>query len=196
MRFNCTEVKSSRMFAAVKWIEGELKGSFETRIPRLTLPRQDLHVYHHQPKTATCIRAALAAPTPSLTVASYTQPTTMPSAMPPPESTSRGIDPPPRSPSPPVPPTSRAPGPRASALQKVFNDALTHTLRTCSYNNFAECFPTPARYVPQALDGLHRDFVGKLEEMCKVSVVWKGNEYRKRLICFVRVSGRIRGTYG
>lgn len=75
-----------------------------------------------------------------------------------------------RSPSPPpAPPVARAPGPRATALQKVFNDALSHTLRACSYNNFAECFPTPAKYVPQALDGLHRDFVGKLEEMCKVS---------------------------
>lgn len=75
-----------------------------------------------------------------------------------------------RSPSPPpAPPLARAPGPRATALQKVFNDALSHTLRACSYNNFAECFPTPAKYVPQALDGLHRDFVGKLEEMCKVS---------------------------
>lgn len=36
-----------------------------------------------------------------------------------------------------------------------------------SYPNFAACFPTPATHVPEALDGLHRDFVGKLEEVCK-----------------------------
>lgn len=82
--------------------------------------------------------------------------------------TSTTVPSPGRSPSPPPnPPTTLSPGPRATALQKVFNDALAHTLRACSYSNFSACFPTPAKYVPEALDGLHRDFLSKLEEVCK-----------------------------
>jgi len=73
------------------------------------------------------------------------------------------------SPSPPrSPPNALSPGPRASKLQEVFNEALTHTLRVCSYSNFATCFPTPAQFVPEALDTLHRDFVGRLGDACKV----------------------------
>ena len=68
---------------------------------------------------------------------------------------------------PPSRPTTLSPGIRASALQKLYNDALSHTLRSCPYNNFAACFPTPAKHVPESLDGLHRDFVGKLERMGK-----------------------------
>lgn len=73
-----------------------------------------------------------------------------------------------QSPPPPSRPISLSPGIRASLLQKVYNDALSHTLRICSYTNFASCFPTPARHVPEALDGLHRDFIGRLDDICKV----------------------------
>lgn len=72
------------------------------------------------------------------------------------------------SPPPPEPPKALAPGARATALSNVLHSALSHTLRACSYTNFAECFPTPAKYVPASLDGLHRSFVGKLEGTCKV----------------------------
>lgn len=74
------------------------------------------------------------------------------------------------SPSPPAdPPTSSAPGPRARALKGMFDQALSHTLGKCTYENFASCFPTPAKHVPEALNGLHRDFVTRLDEMCRVS---------------------------
>ena len=69
---------------------------------------------------------------------------------------------------PPRPPVSLVPGPRAEALQKIFDGALKTTLKTVSYDNFAACFPTPARRVPDALGGLHRDFVNRLSEVCKV----------------------------
>ncbi|TKA66122.1 hypothetical protein B0A49_12515 [Cryomyces minteri] len=76
--------------------------------------------------------------------------------------------PPSRSPSPPTsPPLPQAPGPRATALQKVFADALSHTLKICSHSNFAACFPTAARYVPEALEGLWRDFVERLGGACR-----------------------------
>ncbi|KAI5370708.1 Putative nuclear MIS12/MIND complex subunit PMF1/Nnf1 protein [Septoria linicola] len=70
-----------------------------------------------------------------------------------------------RSPSPiGPPPTPSAPGPRATALQKLYNDAINHVLKTCSYNNFAACFPTPARQVPGSVKLLHEQFTQKLGE--------------------------------
>jgi kinetochore protein NNF1 len=61
-----------------------------------------------------------------------------------------------RSPSPaPPPPVATAPGPRATALQKLYSDAIAHVLKTCSYNNFASCFPTPAKEVPDSIRHLH-----------------------------------------
>ncbi|KAK5006818.1 hypothetical protein LTR28_006048 [Elasticomyces elasticus] len=75
--------------------------------------------------------------------------------------------PPSRTPSPAVPaPIPTAPGPRATALQKVFADALGHTIKKCEYGHFAACFPTAARAAPDAMAALHREFVGKLEGGC------------------------------
>jgi kinetochore protein NNF1 len=72
-----------------------------------------------------------------------------------------------RSPSPAAaPPVQQTPGPRAAALQKLYSDAITHTLRTCSYSNFASSFPTPARHDPDAMKDLHSDFVEKLHRTC------------------------------
>ena len=69
-----------------------------------------------------------------------------------------------RSPSPaPPPPTPSAPGPRAAALQKLYHDAITHVLKTCSYANFAACFPTPARAAPGVLHDAHEQFIGTLD---------------------------------
>ncbi|KAF1353558.1 Nnf1-domain-containing protein [Delphinella strobiligena] len=73
-----------------------------------------------------------------------------------------------RSPSPATaPPIAAAPGPRASALQKLYADAIAHTVKTCNYNNFAECFPTPAKHTPEAMKELHSDFIQKLHHSCK-----------------------------
>ncbi|CAK1354532.1 unnamed protein product [Cercospora beticola] len=75
------------------------------------------------------------------------------------DETANGVS---RSPSPAgPPPTPSAPGPRATALQKLYNDAINHVLKTCSYTNFAACFPTPAREVPEAVKFLHEQFLHK-----------------------------------
>ncbi|KAF2145037.1 uncharacterized protein K452DRAFT_316166 [Aplosporella prunicola CBS 121167] len=85
------------------------------------------------------------------------EPTPTPAPAPAPTSTTS------RSPSPAAPPPlPTAPGPRATALQAVFGNALDATLKRVSHANFAACFPTPARYVPENLDAFWRDFVGKL----------------------------------
>ncbi|KXS96201.1 hypothetical protein AC578_2818 [Pseudocercospora eumusae] len=74
-------------------------------------------------------------------------------------------DPTSRSPSPiEPPPTPSAPGPRATALQKLYHDAITHILKTCNYTNFSSCFPTPARQVPGSVKLLHEQFTEKLGE--------------------------------
>lgn len=71
------------------------------------------------------------------------------------------------SPSPPPSlPAASAPGPRFIALQKIFNHALTSTLKTNSYANFSKCFPTPARHCPSALEGVWKQLNAKLEEGC------------------------------
>ena len=73
------------------------------------------------------------------------------------------MDPTSRSPSPShPPPTASAPGPRAAAIQKLYADAIAHILRTCSYNNFASCFPTAAARVPGSVADLHRQFITHL----------------------------------
>ncbi|KAF2172098.1 hypothetical protein M409DRAFT_17340 [Zasmidium cellare ATCC 36951] len=70
-----------------------------------------------------------------------------------------------RSPSPPLPPpTPSTPGPRATALQKLYSDAITHILKTCSYTNFASCYPTPSTNVPASMRQLHDQFTQKLAE--------------------------------
>ncbi|KAF2155969.1 Nnf1-domain-containing protein [Myriangium duriaei CBS 260.36] len=73
-----------------------------------------------------------------------------------------------RSPSPvAAPPVAATPGARAATLIRVYNDAVSNTLKSCNYDNFAACFPTPAKNVPDALQGLHKDFVERLEQHCK-----------------------------
>ena len=70
-----------------------------------------------------------------------------------------------RSPSPALSaPIPTAPGPRATALEKLYADAITHVLKTCNYANFSACFPTPAREVPGSLKLLHEQFTEKLGE--------------------------------
>ena len=70
-----------------------------------------------------------------------------------------------RSPSPPASrPIASTPGPRATALQKLYNEAIAHIIKTCNYNNFATCFPTPAAYVPDAMEDVHEQFTSKLRQ--------------------------------
>ncbi|KIW02287.1 uncharacterized protein PV09_06437 [Verruconis gallopava] len=66
----------------------------------------------------------------------------------------------------PAPPEDSTPGARATALQNAFTKALEATLSKCSYANFAACFPTPAKYRPQTLEMFHKDFTGRLSEVC------------------------------
>ncbi len=73
-----------------------------------------------------------------------------------------------RSPSPaPAPPQTQTPGPRAIALTKVFTGALNKTIQTCSYANFAACFPTSAKYADNILQVVWKQIVGGIEEKSK-----------------------------
>ena len=70
-----------------------------------------------------------------------------------------------RTPSPaPQPPTSLTPGPRATALNNIFTTALNHTIHTCSYANFAACFPTPAKHAEHILQVVWKQIVGGIED--------------------------------
>ncbi|KAK0283829.1 hypothetical protein LTR35_006288 [Friedmanniomyces endolithicus] len=74
------------------------------------------------------------------------------------------------SPSPPhspPPPTLSLPGPRATALHKLYNDAITHLLKTLTYPHFAACFPTPSLAVPGSMKALHAQFTAKLGEQLR-----------------------------
>ncbi|KAL8674230.1 MAG: hypothetical protein Q9168_001354 [Polycauliona sp. 1 TL-2023] len=68
---------------------------------------------------------------------------------------------------PPQPPVAQTPGPRAAQFQKLFGDALNHTLRTCSYSRFSSCFPTPARFAPQTLTSIWQQITSKVEASAK-----------------------------
>lgn len=73
-----------------------------------------------------------------------------------------------RSPSPaPAPPQTQTPGPRAIALNQVFTGALNKTIQTCSYANFATCFPTSAKYADNILQVVWKQIVGGIEEKSK-----------------------------
>jgi kinetochore protein NNF1 len=69
----------------------------------------------------------------------------------------------------PPPPEELAPGRRATALQAAITGALDATLKKCSYENFAACFPTTAKYQPETLEGFWKDFLAKLGGSCTVS---------------------------
>ncbi len=77
---------------------------------------------------------------------------------------------PPDSPTP-APPTAQTPGPRASAFVKLYNDALSNTLKSISYESFAACFPLIAVQAPDSLRAMHGAFVGRLEGFAKVFYV-------------------------
>lgn len=65
-------------------------------------------------------------------------------------------------------PLQMMPGPRAGSFIRTYNDALKRILTDCNYDNFAQCFPTPAKYNPEALQTLHRGLVNRLGERCYV----------------------------
>ncbi|KAL8717686.1 MAG: hypothetical protein Q9225_005094 [Loekoesia sp. 1 TL-2023] len=68
---------------------------------------------------------------------------------------------------PPQPPVALTPGPRAAQFQKLFGDALNHTIRTCSYSKFSSCFPTPAKYASQTLNSIWQQITIKVEASAK-----------------------------
>ncbi|KAF2501068.1 Nnf1-domain-containing protein [Lophium mytilinum] len=73
-----------------------------------------------------------------------------------------------RTPSPaPAPPTADSPGPKATRLISIFTQSVDATLAKCSYKSFAACFPTAAKYVPESLDALWRNFTGQLGSVWK-----------------------------
>ncbi len=60
------------------------------------------------------------------------------------------------------------PGHRATALQNIYNEALTHTVKSITYDRFAACFPTPATYCPDSLKKVWSQMMGRFEELAKV----------------------------
>ncbi|KAF2224998.1 Nnf1-domain-containing protein [Elsinoe ampelina] len=73
-----------------------------------------------------------------------------------------------RSPSPVnAPPVLATPGPRAAMLTKIYDEAISHTMDSCSYENFSACFPTTTKNVPEALEALHKQFVDRLGDRCR-----------------------------
>lgn len=60
-------------------------------------------------------------------------------------------------------PIPLTPGPLATRLRSVYSNALSHTIRTCSYENFSSCFPTPAAKTPRVLRAVWEQIVGKIE---------------------------------
>ena len=61
------------------------------------------------------------------------------------------------------------PGPRAQRLQKIYADALSHTLAKLSWENVAACYPTVAARAPTTLRAVQRQMVDLLREKCNVS---------------------------
>lgn len=59
-------------------------------------------------------------------------------------------------------------GVRASQLRKVFNTALERSVKTCTYENFSKCFPTPAKRAPEVLQDAWRQMCGFWEGSAKV----------------------------
>ena len=80
----------------------------------------------------------------------------------------------------PAAPTSITRGARATALTNIFNEALAHTRRTCSYDNFAACFPTPARYCANSLRALWAQMMERFELHAKVSLNARAGMTRPR----------------
>lgn len=60
------------------------------------------------------------------------------------------------------------PGPRATALHSIYNEALNHTVKSISYEHFASCFPTPAKYCPDSLRRVWSQMMGRFEELSRV----------------------------
>lgn len=99
----------------------------------------------------------------------------------------------PRTPSPArAPPQTLTPGPRATALTAVFTGALNKTVQTCSYANFAACFPTAATHADHILQVVWRQIVGGIEEKSR-------REYEeilgeKDVVCGLNELERLVGT--
>lgn len=69
---------------------------------------------------------------------------------------------------PPERPTAATPGPRAAAFTNLYTQALSSTLKSVSYESFADCFPMIAKQAPGSLRHMHENFIGRLEQFAKV----------------------------
>lgn len=74
---------------------------------------------------------------------------------------------PPASPPLPTRHTAVTPGPRAQQFQRIFEQALTHTLAKISPDNFASCYPTIAARAPHILRQVQRGMVDRLAQLCR-----------------------------
>ncbi|RPB04918.1 hypothetical protein L873DRAFT_1840353 [Choiromyces venosus 120613-1] len=60
-------------------------------------------------------------------------------------------------------------GIRVTALRNIFTAALERSIKTCSYENFAACFPTPARRAPEVLRSAWEQMCGFWENSAKLT---------------------------
>lgn len=63
-----------------------------------------------------------------------------------------------------------AEGIRAAQLRKIFTIALERSIRNCSYENFSQCFPTPARYAPEMLRDTWKQMCKFWEDLARVCI--------------------------
>ncbi|QIW97222.1 hypothetical protein AMS68_002740 [Peltaster fructicola] len=82
-----------------------------------------------------------------------------------------------------APQVTATPGPRAAALQRLYSDATTHVLKTCSYKSFASCFPSPAHARPDILKDLHKQFTTDLGRQMRLNfdVILQDSDVVQRL---------------
>ncbi|CUS07041.1 unnamed protein product [Tuber aestivum] len=90
-----------------------------------------------------------------------------PNPQPPPLPTSTEPDPDPGKREDKQEPEELAEGVRATALRNIFTAALDRSIKTCSYENFAACFPTPARRAPEVLRNAWEQMCGFWESSAK-----------------------------
>ena len=92
-------------------------------------------------------------------------------------------------------PIPKTPGPLATRLTQLYTASLAHTIRTCSYDNFARCFPTPARKRPEVLRAVWEQIVGKIESkaMEEFEVILEERKVVEGLNEFEGLVGEARG---
>lgn len=65
-------------------------------------------------------------------------------------------------------PDEPEPGIRARAFREVLKRALNQTLKGCTFENVAQCFPTAAKSRPAVLKDVHKQLIGQYEKQSEV----------------------------